>query len=65
MEKSRYVRVIEGEIRGDDPIKYFLPTGVRGTFRVQEEVMAIEVLQNEKISEGGKDGERGVGSANH
>ena len=29
MEKSRYVRVIEGKkVRGDDPIKYFLPTGV-------------------------------------
>ena len=28
MEKSRYVRVIEGEeVRRDDPIKYFLPTG--------------------------------------
>ena len=33
MEKSRYVRVIEGEeVRGDGPIKYFLPTGVESTF---------------------------------
>ena len=33
MEKSRYVRVIEGkEIRGNDPIEYFLPTGVRSIF---------------------------------
>ena len=28
MEKSRYVRLIERkEVRKDDPIKYFLPTG--------------------------------------
>ena len=28
MEKSRYVRVIEGEeVRGDDAVKYSLPTG--------------------------------------
>ena len=33
MEKSRYVRVIERkEIRGDDPVKYFLHTGVRSAF---------------------------------
>ena len=31
MEKSRYVRVIE-EVREDDPVKYFLPTGVGSTF---------------------------------
>ena len=29
MEKSRYVMAIEGkEVRRDDPIEYFLPTGV-------------------------------------
>ena len=33
MEKSRYVRVIEGEeVRGDDPIKYSLPTEDISTF---------------------------------
>ena len=33
MEKSRYVRIIEGEgVRKDDPIKYFLPTGIESTF---------------------------------
>ena len=33
MEKSRYVRVIEGEeVRGDDPIKYFLPMRIGSTF---------------------------------
>ena len=33
MEKSGYVRVIEGEeIRRDDPIEYFLPTRFAGTF---------------------------------
>ena len=33
MEKSRYVRFIEEEeVRRDDPIKYFLPMGVRSTF---------------------------------
>ena len=36
------VRVIEGEeVRGDDPIEYFLPTGVGSTFGVPEGVMAI------------------------
>ena len=29
MEKGRCVRIIEGEeVKGDDPVKYFLPTGV-------------------------------------
>ena len=33
MEKSKYVRVIEGEeVRRDHPIKYFLPTKVGSTF---------------------------------
>ena len=33
MEKSRYVRVIEGEaVRGDDPNEYLLPSGFVGTF---------------------------------
>ena len=32
MKKSRYVRVIEGEeVRGNDPIECFLPTGVGST----------------------------------
>ena len=32
MEKSGCVRVIEGEeVRGDDPVEYFLPTGVGNT----------------------------------
>ena len=33
MEKSRYVRVIEEEeeVRRDDPVKYFLSTGVGST----------------------------------
>ena len=32
MEKSRCVRVNEGEeVRGDDPVEYFLPAGVGGT----------------------------------
>ena len=60
MEKSRYVRVIEGEEVGrNDPIKYFLPTGV----------MAIEVTQNEEISGGEKElvlpcvGEERIGGA--
>ena len=60
-----YVRVIEGEeVRGDDPVKYFLPTGVGSTSRVPEGVMAVEVPQNEEIYGGGKNGERkGVNSA--
>ena len=33
IEKSRYVRVFEGEkVKGDDPVEYFLATGVRSTF---------------------------------
>ena len=63
--KSRYVRVIERkEVRKDDPIEYFLPTGFGTTFRVPEGVMAIDVSQNKEISVGVKDGERkGIGSA--
>ena len=65
MEKGGCVRVIEGEeVRRDDPVKYFLPAGVGGTYRVPEGVMAIEVPKNEEISSGVKDGGRkGVGSA--
>ena len=33
MEKSRYVRVIKGEeVRRNDPIEYFLHTGIGRTF---------------------------------
>ena len=65
MEKSGCVRIIEGkEVRRDDPVKYFLPVGVRSTSLVPEGVMAIEVSQNEEISGGGKNGGReGIGSA--
>ena len=65
LEKGGCVRVIEGEeVRGDDPVEYFLPAGVGGTSLVPEGVMAIEVPQNEEISGGGKNGERkGVRSA--
>ena len=32
MEKGGCVRIIEGEeVRRDDPVKYFLPAGVRST----------------------------------
>ena len=64
MEKSGCVRFIEGEeVRGDDPVEYFLPTGVGSNSSVQKEVMAIEVPQNEEIY-GGKNGERKeIGSA--
>ena len=55
------IRLIEGEeVRGDDPIEYFLPTGVASTFWVSEGVMAIEVprikrfLEEERM-EGEKD----------
>ena len=57
-ERRRWhVRVMKGnKVRGDDPIKYFLPMGVRTTHflptGVPEGVMAIEVLQNEEISGG-------------
>ena len=45
-------RVIEvKEVRGDDPVEYFLRVGVGSTSRVSEGVMAIEVPQNEDISE--------------
>ena len=55
MKKSKYVRVIAGEeVRGDDPIECFLPTGVGSTFRVVEGLMAIEVSQNKETCGGGK-----------
>ena len=65
MEKSRYVKVIEDEeVRGDDPIEYFLPAWVGSTFRAPEGIMTIEVLQNKEISRGGKNGGRKeIGSA--
>ena len=64
MEKSGCVRVIEGEEVRDDPVEYFLPSGVVSASRVPEGVMAIEVPQNEEISGGGKNGGReGIGSA--
>ena len=63
IEKSRYVRAIE-EVRGDDPIKYLLPTEVRKTFRIPERVMVVTIPQNEEICGGGKNGGRKrVGSA--
>ena len=59
MEKSRYVKVIEGEeVRRDGAIEYFLPTRVGSTSCVPEGVMAVEVSQNEEISGGGKNGAR-------
>ena len=65
MGKGRYVKIIDGEeIRGDDPIEYFLPTGFRSTSSVSERLMAIKVSKNEKISGGVKDGGRkGISSA--
>ena len=46
------------------PNEYFFPTAVGSTFWVPKGVMAIEVLQNNEISGGGKNGERKeVGSA--
>ena len=43
------------EVRRDDPVEYFLPTGVGSTSGVQEGVMAIHVLQNEEISGEGRE----------
>ena len=44
MEKSRFVRVIEGEeLRRDNPIECFFPMEVRSTSWVPEGLMAIEV----------------------
>ena len=65
MEKSKRVRVIEGEeVRRDDLVEYFLPAGVGSTSWVPEGVMAIEVPQNEEVSGGGKNwGREGIGSA--
>ena len=57
MEKSKYVEDIKGEeVRRNDPIEYFLLTGVRSTSSVPEGVMAIEVPQNEETSGGGRKG---------
>ena len=65
MEKGGCVRVIQGEeVRRDDSVEYFLPTGVGSTSGVPKGVMAIEVPQNEDISGGGKNGGRkGIGPA--
>ena len=53
------VRVIEEEeVRGNDPVECFLPTGVGSTSLVPEGVMAIEVPKDEEISGGGKNGGR-------
>ena len=54
MEKGGRVRVIEGEVRRDDPVEYFLSAGVGSTSRVPEEVMTIEVPQNKEICGGGR-----------
>ena len=63
MKKSRYVRVIEGKVRGNDPIEYLFDTGLGSAFLVPEGVMAVKVPQNQEISGGGMNGERkGVGS---
>ena len=61
MEKGDCVRVIvRKEVRGDDLIEYFFPTGSEVPL---EGVTAVEVPQNEKISGGGKNGGRkGVSS---
>ena len=62
--KGRYVRVIEGEeVRRNDPVKYFLPTGVRSNSCVSEGMMAVEVPQNEEISRGENGKRKGVGFA--
>ena len=65
MKKGGCAKVIKGEeVRGDDPVEYFLPARVGSTSGVPEGVMAIEVPQNEEISGGGKNGGRkGVSSA--
>ena len=55
LEKSWGVGVIERkEVRGDNLIEYFLPTGIRSTFCVPEKLMAIIVPWNEEISGRGK-----------
>ena len=65
IEKSRYGRVIEvKEVRGDDSIQHFFPTGIGSNFRVPKGMMAVEISQNDEISGGGKSGGRkGVVSA--
>ena len=56
MEKSLHVMVIERkEVKGDDPIEYFLFTAVRST---SEKAMVDEVPRNKKISAGGENKER-------
>ena len=49
IDKNRCVRVIEGkEVRGDNPIEHFVPTGAKSTFLVPKGVIAVEVPQNKK-----------------
>ena len=55
MEKSWRVKVIGGKkVRGDDPIEYFLPTGVRGNFWIPEGLMAVKVPRIKKFLEEGR-----------
>ena len=63
MEKSSYVQVIEGEdVRRDDSIEYFFPTGVGST--LSQKGNGNSSPHNEKIFGGGKNGgKKGVGSA--
>ena len=65
MVEGGCVRNIEREeVRGDDPVEYFLSTGVGSISEVQKGVMAIEVPRNKEISRGGKNGVgEGIGSA--
>ena len=53
------------EVRGDDAIEYFLPTGVKNTFLSTRKRDTIELLQMEEIFGGGKNGKREDGSAIH
>ena len=55
MKKGGCVRVIEGEeVRGDDPVEYFFPTGVGSDSSVLKEVMAIEVIRMKRFLEEGR-----------
>ena len=55
MEKSWYVRVIEGkEVKRDNPIEYFVFTEIRSSFRSKRERWQLKFLGMNRFLEEGR-----------